>query len=83
MIWTLHVHRSVTHTVRHLPRPIFEQVWPSIMSLKKNQQPEEATQVTGFENTYEYTIAGYSVVFQVQTEERIVRVIRLHQQLSS
>ena len=79
MRWTLHIHRSVTHTGRHLPREVFEVVWPSVLNLKENPYPSGTAQVTGFDDVYQYLVAGYRVVYQLLTEERIIRVIRLHQ----
>ena len=72
--WTVDVHQSVAALLHALPKETVQRIYDAIAGLTTDPYPDARRPVPGIRNTYELQVDAFRVIYQIQEEERRIKV---------
>ena len=76
--WQVHIHRKVNDVIHALPPKVALAIRDTIIQLQQNPYPLEHRLVGSFDDVYEVFISSYRIAYQVQEEQKRVKIARVH-----
>ena len=72
--WAVDVHQSVEALLHSLPRTSAERIYYAIAELTEDPYLDTRQPVPGIRNTFEIQVDAFRIIYQIQEEEKRVKV---------
>ena len=72
--WAVEVHQSVAALLHALPKETVQRIYDAIAGLKADPYPDDRQPVPGIRNTYELQVDAFRIIYQIQEEDKRVKV---------
>jgi mRNA interferase RelE/StbE len=76
-VYEVFLERRTERDLKRLPAAIFTRLIPHIKALSENPKPSGCRKITGSKNDWRIRIGDYRIIYEIDEEERAVRVMRI------
>ena len=76
-MYEVYLERAAERDLRHLSSEEFHRVIPRIRALSENPRPSGCRKITGSKNDWRIRIGDYRVIYEIDENAKIVRVMRV------
>ena len=76
--WEVQIHRKVNDVVYALPPSLVATLRQAIRNLQTDPYPQGSRRVGSLYDLYELFVGLHRIVYQVNEEQNLVRVVRIH-----
>jgi mRNA interferase RelE/StbE len=76
-VYEVFLESAAERDLKRLPADIFHRIIPRIRTLTENPRPPGCRKLTGSENDWRIRIGDYRVIYEIDEDERAVRVFRI------
>jgi mRNA interferase RelE/StbE len=76
-VYEVYLERAAERDLRRLPAETFHRIVPRIRALAEDPRPMGCRKLTGSENDWRIRIRDYRVIYEIDDDERVVRVFRI------
>jgi mRNA interferase RelE/StbE len=76
-VYEVYLERAAERDLRRLPVETFHRIVPHIRALSEDPRPPGCRKLTGSENDWRIRIGDYRVIYEIDEDEKAVRVFRI------
>ena len=76
-MYEVFLERRAERDLKRLPAAIFNRLIPHIKALSENPKQSGCRKITGSKNDWRIRIGEYRIIYEIDAEERAVRVMRV------
>jgi len=76
-VYEVYLEGAAERDLKRLPAETFHRIVPSIRALAENPRPVGCRKLAGSENDWRIRIGDYRVIYEIDEDEKAVRVFRI------
>jgi mRNA interferase RelE/StbE len=76
-VYEVSLERKAERDLKKLPAEVFNRIIPQLKALAKKPKPSGCRKITGSQNDWRIRIGDYRVIYEIDEEEKVVKVMRI------